>query len=477
MPYIDGKRRPSREPRQVMGMQDPKVRHRNFDEVALGFTEEQARAEADRCLQCKNPTCEQGCPVNVRIRDFIGGILDDDFCGGVAALRERNALPAVCGRVCTQETQCEAACVLSKKGTPVAIGGLERFLADWDRSREPGMRCKTVAAPRNGKRVAVIGSGPSGLACAGELSLLGYGVTVYESLHTAGGVLAYGIPEFRLPKSILQDEVEALRTARVEFKFDQVVGRITNAQELLDEQGFSAIFLGTGAGLPIFLGIPGENQNGVFSANEYLTRVNLMRAYDFPKTDTPVWRGNRVVVIGGGNVAMDSARTALRLGAAEVYLVYRRTEEEMPARIEERNHAKEEGVIFKELYAPLEVVGDQGWCTGLRVQRMRLGQPDASGRRSPMPIEGEESVIECDTVISAVGTRAHHLAGKISDVKMTDRGYVEADDDGRTSNPRIFAGGDIVTGAATVILAMGAGKKAAHAIDEYVKNRPTGAKV
>ena len=470
MPFVDGKYRPSREPRHHMETQDPKARIDNFREVALGFTPDEAVAEANRCLQCKNPTCEQGCPVNVRIKDFIRGIIDDDMCGAVAALRDKNALPAVCGRVCPQEKQCEASCVLAKKGDAVAIGGLERYVADWDRAQPAKVRCKIQPHPRNGKKVAVIGSGPSGLACAGELSFLGYEVIVFESLHTAGGVLAYGIPEFRLPKSILEDEVAQLRTARVDFKFNQVMGKIATAQELLEEQGFSAVYIGTGAGLPTFLGIPGENNNGVYSANEFLTRVNLMKAYEFPKADTPIWRGNRVAVVGGGNVAMDAARTALRLGAQDVYLVYRRTEAEMPARLEEVEHAKDEGIQIKELCSPIEIVGNDGWCKGLRVGKMRLGVPDESGRRRPIPVEGEEFVIECDTVISAVGTRANPLTPEISDIEMTDRGYIVADENGATSDPRIFAGGDIVTGAATVILAMGAGKKAAHAIDEYLSN-------
>lgn len=461
--------RPSREPRHSVPTQDGEARRHNFDEVALGFDDEQALAEANRCLQCRVPTCEQGCPVNVRIKDFIRGIIDQDLCEGVVALRDRNALPAVCGRVCPQETQCEAACILGKKNEPVNIGALERYLADWDRAKETELRCHIESAPQNGHKVAVVGSGPSGLACAGELNVLGYDVTVFESLHTAGGVLAYGIPEFRLPKSILADEVGALKDKGVKFAFNQVVGKITTAEELLEE-GFEAVFLGTGAGLPVFLGIPGENFNGVYSANEYLTRVNLMRAYAFPNASTPVWRGNRIVVVGGGNVAMDAARTAVRLGALEVSLVYRRTEEEMPARREEIEHAKEEGVIIRELNAPLEIVGDQGWCAGLRVGKMRLGEPDESGRRRPIPIESSEEIIACDTVISAVGTRANTLTHEAAQsVEMNKYGYLVADEDGRTNHPRIFAGGDIVTGAATVILAMGAGKRAAHSIDEMIK--------
>lgn len=468
MPFIDGKYRPSREGRHELPTRDAQERVHSFEEVALGFSPEEASAEANRCLQCKNPTCEQGCPVGVRIKDFIRGIIDDDLCAGVKALRDKNALPAVCGRVCPQEKQCEASCILAKRGEAVAIGSLERYLADYDRSLPREERCKTEPSARNGRKVAVVGSGPSGLACAGELSLRGYEVTVFESLHTAGGVLAYGIPEFRLPKAILHDEIETLKSARVNFAFDKVIGRIADAHDLLDEQGFEALFIGTGAGLPVFLGVPGENLNGVFSANEFLTRVNLMEAYEFPRKDTPVWHGSHVAVIGGGNVAMDAARTALRLGATEVSIVYRRTEHEMPARLEEVKHAKEEGVQIIELTAPLAVEGAEGWVSGLKVQTMELGEPDASGRRRPVAVEGSEHVLQCDTVISAVGTRANPLTPLISDVSLSERGYVVADEQGATEDPRIFAGGDIVTGAATVILAMGAGKRAAAAIDEYL---------
>lgn len=463
------RRRPSRAPRTKMRAQDPVVRRNNFDEVNLGFSDEEAKAEAERCLQCKNPTCEDGCPVNVRIKDFILGIIEEDLDRGVLALKDRNALPAVCGRVCPQENQCEKTCVLAKRGEAVAIGALERYLADYDHAKPVDSRVTVTPKPRNGHKVAVVGSGPSGLACAGELSLRGYDVTVFESLHEAGGVLAYGIPEFRLPKSILEEELKALKSARVEFKYNQVVGKIVTANELLDEQGFKAVFIGTGAGLPIFLNIVGENLNGVYSANEYLTRVNFMKAYEFPKTDTPVWRGNKICVIGGGNVAMDAARTAVRLGASEVSLVYRRTKEEMPARVEELHHAIEEGVVVHELSTPLEIEGDQGWATGIRVQKNELGEPDASGRRRPVPIEGEEFLIECDTVIIAVGTRSNPLTREAApEIKLNDWGFVETDEHGTTSDPRIFAGGDIVTGAATVILAMGAGKRAAAAIDRFI---------
>lgn len=465
------RRRPSREPRHAMPEQAAKVRAHNFDEVGLGYSDELAKAEAERCLQCKNPTCEQGCPVNVRIKDFIAGIITDDLPAGVAALKDRNALPAVCGRVCPQESQCEAACVLAKKGDPVAIGRLERYLADWDRALPAERRNRTKPHPKKGKKCAVVGSGPSGLACAGELSLLGYDVTVFEAFHTGGGVLAYGIPEFRLPKSILKDEIDSLVKAGVEFEYNSVVGKIITADELINEDGFDAVFLGTGAGLPTFLNVPGENHNGVYSANEFLTRVNLMKAYEFPKYDTPIWRGRRVAVIGGGNVAMDAARTALRLGADSVFLVYRRSQAEMPARLEEVHHALEEGVQIKELCAPLAIEGNQGWCTGLRVAQMELGEPDESGRRRPVAVPDAEFVIECDTVITAVGTRANPLVAEAAEsVELNKWGYIVADEDGRTSDPRIFAGGDIVTGAATVILAMGAGKRAAHAMDEYLSN-------
>ncbi len=462
------RRRPSREPRHAMPEQAPTRRARNFTEVALGYTPELARAEAERCLQCKNPSCEEGCPVGVHIREFIGAIIADDLPASIDWLKQRNALPAVCGRVCPQESQCEARCVLAKRGEPVAIGRLERFVADWDHSRPLGERHSTAPAPATGRKVAVIGSGPAGLACAGELAQRGHAVEVFESLHTVGGVLAYGIPEFRLPKAILANEAGALERAGVVFHYNEPVGKITDARELLDTYGFDAVFVGIGAGLPLFLEIPGENLNGVYSSNEFLTRVNFMHAADFPTYDTPVWRGHEVVVVGGGNVAMDAARTAVRMGAAQVTIVYRRTEAEMPARAEELHHAKEEGVAVKELCGPIAIEGNTGWVTGLRVQRMELGEPDASGRRRPVPLSGSEEVIACDTVIIAVGTKAHQQVAEIADVKLTDRGYLATDEDGRTSDPRIFAGGDIVTGAATVILAMGAGKKAAAAIAAYL---------
>ncbi|MCL2680065.1 MAG: NADPH-dependent glutamate synthase [Coriobacteriia bacterium] len=456
----------SREPRHAMAAQPAETRINNFDEVNLGYTFEQAIAEAQRCLQCKNAPCEAGCPVEVRIRDFIAAMIAGDLSLAVSLLKERNALPAVCGRVCPQETQCEAKCVLAKRGEPVAIGRLERFLADWDRFRPPHQRNTTTPHPCKNTRVAVVGSGPAGLACAGELSLRGYHVEVFEALHEPGGVLAYGIPEFRLPNFILADEIETLRKSRVTFHLNAPIGAIASCEELLAE-GFAAVFIGVGAGLPRFMNVPGENLNGVYSANEFLTRVNLMRAYEFPKWDTPIMRGRQVLVVGGGNVAMDAARTALRLGASQVILTYRRTQAEMPARDEEIEHAIQEGVQLVELASPLEVIGKDGWVTGIALQKMQLGHADASGRRRPIPQQGEEYVQNCDTVISAIGTLAHPHLREVADVAVCQQGYLIIDEDGRTSNPRIFAGGDIVTGAATVIEAMGAGKAAAIAIDKY----------
>lgn len=467
-----GRRRPSRAPRTPMPERDPAERAQDFEEVALGYTEEQALAEADRCLQCANPTCIDGCPVNIDIKSFIARILDRDYAGGVAVIKERNALPAVCGRVCPQEEQCEAACVLSRKGEPVAIGRLERFLGDYDLACDLEHRCRPEVGADTGFKVAVIGSGPAGLACAGELRRFGHAVTIFESLHAAGGVLTYGIPEFRLPKSIVQAEIEALEGMGVEIVTDAVVGATYTLEDLMGEQGYDAAFIGVGAGLPVFLGVPGENLNGVYSANEFLTRVNLMRAYEFPKADTPVWRGRKVAVVGGGNVAMDAARTAKRLGAEQVFLVYRRSEEEMPARREEVHHAREEGIEFKMLCSPQEILGRDGWVTGMVVTRMELGEPDESGRRAPVCVVGSEHTIDCDTVIVAVGTRANPLLTKATPgLEVSSRGYILTDADGATSLPGVFAGGDIVTGAATVILAMGAGKRAALAIDRYLAER------
>ena len=450
----------------------PQERRMSFDEVGYGYTAEMARAEAERCLQCKNPVCQQGCPVNIDIKSFIGAIIEGDLPRGVAVLKERNALPAVCGRVCPQEEQCEAACVLSKKGDPVAIGRLERFLGDTDLACEIDGRCVPAVAAPSGRRCAVVGSGPAGLACAGELAQLGHEVTIFESLHAPGGVLSYGIPEFRLPKDIVNAEIEMLSQIGVNIVTNTVVGQLVTVPELLAEEGFDAVFIGSGAGLPVFLGVPGENLNGVYSANEFLTRVNLMRAYEFPTSDTPVWRGRKVAVVGGGNVAMDAARTALRLGAEDVFLVYRRTEDEMPARREEVHHAREEGVEFKMLCSPVEVVGHDGWVTGITATRMELAEPDSSGRRAPVCVMDSEFTIDCDTVISAVGTRANPLLKQAAPgIELSSRGYIVTDDDGTTNLPGVFAGGDIVTGAATVILAMGAGKKAARAMDLWLRSR------
>lgn len=478
MPPVEGpapgapeRHRPSRAPRTPMPEREPAVRRDTFDEVAMGYSPDEAYAEAMRCLQCKNPTCEAGCPVNIRIKDFIRGIIDGDPRAGVEALKERNALPAVCGRVCPQEEQCEAACVLAKKGDPVAIGRLERYLGDYDLACELEHRCVPEIAPASGFRCAVVGSGPAGLACAGELARLGHEVTVFESLHAPGGVLTYGIPEFRLPASIVEAEVGLLEAMGVTIECDNVIGRIATVEDLMGDDGFDAVFIGSGAGLPAFLGIPGENLNGVYSANEFLTRVNLMGAYEFPlRADTPVWRGRKVAVVGGGNVAMDAARTAVRLGADEVFLVYRRTEEEMPARLEEVHHAKEEGVEFKLLCSPQEIRGRDGFVTGIVATRMELGDPDESGRRAPVCVMGSEFEIECDTVIVAAGTGANPLLRQAApDLELTRRGYIVTDEDGATSLAGVFAGGDIVTGAATVILAMGAGKKAAMAMDRWLR--------
>jgi glutamate synthase (NADPH/NADH) small chain len=441
----------------------------SFEEVGYGYSPEMALAEAERCLQCKNPVCQQGCPVNIDIKGFIGAIIEGDLPRGVSILKERNALPAVCGRVCPQEEQCEAVCVLSKKGEAVAIGRLERFLGDTDLACEIDGRCVPEVAAPSGFKCAVIGSGPAGLACAGELAQLGHDVTIFESLHAPGGVLSYGIPEFRLPAHIVNAEIDMLSQIGVDIVTNTVVGQLVTVPELLAEQGFSAVFVGSGAGLPVFLGVPGENLNGVYSANEFLTRVNLMGAYEFPTSDTPVWRGRKVAVVGGGNVAMDAARTALRLGADEVFLVYRRTEDEMPARREEVHHAREEGVEFKMLCSPAEVVGKDGWVTGITATRMELAEPDSSGRRAPVCVMDSEFTIDCDTVISAVGTRANPLLKQAAPgIELSSRGYIVTDEDGTTNLPGVFAGGDIVTGAATVILAMGAGKKAAVAMDRWL---------
>lgn len=438
----------------------------------MGYSADEALGEAMRCLQCKNPSCQSGCPVNVDIRSFIGAIIEGDLTRSAAVLKERNALPAVCGRVCPQEEQCEAACVLAKKGEAVAIGRLERFVGDTDLACEIEHRCIPEVAEPSGFRCAIVGSGPAGLACAGELARLGHDVTVLESLHATGGVLTYGIPEFRLPKAIVAAEIEVLSSIGVKIECNTVVGQLVTVPELMSDEGFDAVFVASGAGLPVFLGVPGENLNGVYSANEFLTRVNLMRAYEFPRSaDTPVVRGRKVAVVGGGNVAMDAARTALRLGAEEVFLVYRRTEDEMPARKEEVHHAKQEGVEFKMLCSPAEIVGHDGFVTGIVANRMELSEPDASGRRAPVCVMDSEFTIECDTVIVAVGTRPNPLLKAAAPgVELSTRGYVVTDENGATNVPGVYSGGDIVTGSATVILAMGAGKRAARAMDEWLRS-------
>ncbi len=459
--------------RVEMPRQDPEVRRRNFNEVALGFDMELARAEAERCLQCKKPFCIDGCPVEVRIPEFILKIQEGDMPGAVEILKGDNNLPAICGRVCPQETQCEEVCVLSKKYEPVAIGRLERFVADWDLAR--GMAIPEVPPP-TGKKVAVIGAGPAGLTCAADLARYGHAVTIFESLHKAGGVLIYGIPEFRLPKAVVKAEVDYVRQLGVDISLDSVIGKLFTIDELLGEQGYDAMFLGTGAGLPRFMGIPGENYNGVYSANEFLTRTNLMKAYLFPEYDTPIKVKGRAVVVGGGNVAMDSARCALRLGNEEVTIVYRRSRVEMPARAEEAENAEEEGIIFELLTNPVEIYGDDnGWVRGMSCIRMELGEPDESGRRRPVPIPGSEFDTEVDIVVMAIGTSPNPLVfTEAGGLERTRWGTVVADEEtGRTTKAGVWAGGDVVTGAATVISAMGAGKRAAADIDRFLRGEIT----
>ena len=451
-----------------MSEQDPEARIHNFEEVPLGYTPEQARSEAERCLQCKKPKCLKGCPVNVDIPGFIALVAEGKFAEAARKIKETNCLPAVCGRVCPQETQCEILCILGKKGEPGAVGRLERFVADYE--REHGLIELPEKAPPTGKRVAVVGSGPSGLAVAGDLILLGHEVTVFEAFHKAGGVLTYGIPEFRLPKQIVEQEVDYLRRLGVRIELNQVIGKSITVDELLDEAGFDAVFIGVGAGLPYFMGIPGENLGGVYSASEYLTRTNLMKAYAFPAYDTPVVQGHNVCVVGGGNVAMDSARTARRLGAENVTILYRRSREEMPARAEEIHHAEQEGIVFKLLSAPIEYTGDErGMVQRARCQQMELGEPDASGRRRPVPIPGAEFTIDTDLVIVAIGSGANPLLTKnTKGLGLNQRGYITTGEHGATTRPGVWAGGDIVTGSATVILAMGAGKIAAKDIHRYL---------
>ncbi len=464
------KKLPVKRPRAGMPAQDPKQRAHNFNEVALGYHEELAVGEAERCLQCKNPTCREGCPVEVKISEFVGKVRDRDFRGAYESLKDTNSLPAICGRVCPQETQCEVKCVLGKKGEPVAIGRLERYVADWAMSQ--GL-AKPKRAKPNGKKIAIVGSGPAGLTCAGDLAKRGYQVTIFEALHAPGGVLIYGIPEFRLPKAIVAEEIRGLEDLGVEVRCDVVVGRTITVDELFDD-GFDAVFLGTGAGLPMFMSIPGETLNGVYSANEFLTRTNLMKAYLFPDWDTPIKIGKKVAVIGSGNVAMDSVRCSLRLGADQAMIVYRRSEAEMPARKEELEHAKEEGVIFHTLCSPVRILGnDEGWVTGLECVRMELGEPDASGRRRPIPIKGSEFTLECDTVVMALGTTPNPLVSQTTTGLEVDKHgcLVTRDESGLTTRDLVWAGGDAVTGAATVILAMGAGKKAAAAIDTALRGK------
>ena len=456
--------------RVPMPRQDPKLRGRNFNEVALGYGLDQAKEEASRCIQCPKRNCVDGCPVGVDIPDFIKAIGEDNMPEAVRILKSKNSLPGICGRVCPQETQCESTCSLAKKGAPIAIGRLERFVADWERANMPKANAPSAPAP-SGKRVAVVGSGPAGLTTAADLAKLGHGVTIFEALHVAGGVLMYGIPEFRLPKEIVQAEVDYVASLGVKIELDSVVGKLVTIDELLNN-GYHAVFLGTGAGLPMFLNIPGENLNGVYSANEFLTRVNLMKAYLFPEYDTPVKIGNRVAVVGGGNVAMDSARCALRLGAEIVYIVYRRSEVEMPARREEVENAKEEGIQFKLLTNPKQFLGnEQNWVVGMECYEMELGEPDDSGRRRPVVKPGSEFVIDVDEVIVALGTTPNPLiASTTPGLETTKRGTVVANEaTGKTKKDKVWAGGDIVTGAATVISAMGAGKLAAADIDKFLR--------
>ena len=450
-----------------MPSQDPNVRNKNFQEVALGYTEEQAIDEAERCLNCKHHPCMEGCPVQISIPEFIQKIVEKDFEGAYQVINRSSSLPAVCGRVCPQERQCESKCVRGIKGETVAIGRLERFVADWHNQNVTEAPAKPEP---NGHKCAVIGCGPSGLACASDLAKKGYAVTIYEALHTPGGVLAYGIPEFRLPKAIVQKEVDGLKALGVDIETNVVIGKSITVDELFDEFGYEAVFIGSGAGLPRFMNIPGENLNGVYSANEFLTRINLMKAFK-DDSNTPIAHPKKAVIVGGGNVAMDAARSAKRLGA-DVTIVYRRSMEELPARKEEVEHAMEEGIVFKLLNNPIEVVGEDGHVTSVRCQEMELSEPDESGRRSPVPVEGKINEIEADCFIVSIGTSPNPLIKSTTDGLDTNkRGCIVADEAGATTRPGVFAGGDAVTGAATVILAMGAGKKAAAAMDEYIQSK------
>lgn len=450
--------------------QDAKKRAANFEEVCLGYNKEEAMEEANRCIGCKNAQCIKGCPVSINIPEFISHVKQGDIEGAYQVISESSALPAVCGRVCPQESQCEGKCIRGIKGEAISIGKLERFVADWARENEIKPE---GAKEKNGKKVAVIGSGPAGLTCAGDLAKMGYDVTIFEALHEAGGVLVYGIPEFRLPKqAVVAKEIENVRSLGVKIETNVVVGKSVTIDELIQDEGFEAVFIGSGAGLPKFMGIPGENANGVFSANEYLTRSNLMKAFD-ENSDTPIMRGKKVAVVGGGNVAMDAARTALRLGA-EVHIVYRRSEEELPARVEEVHHAKEEGIIFDLLTNPIAIVEDEkGWVTGMKCIKMELGEPDESGRRRPVEVAGSEFVMDVDTVIMSLGTSPNPLISSTTEGLEVNKWkcIVAAEENGQTSKEGVYAGGDAVTGSATVILAMGAGKAGAKGIDEYLRNK------
>jgi glutamate synthase (NADPH/NADH) small chain len=455
-----------------MPRQDPKVRAHNYNEVALGYTDAMVKEEASRCIQCPKRMCVSGCPVNVDIPEFIKAVREDNMVEAVRILKSKNALPAICGRVCPQETQCEQVCTLGKKNAPIAIGRIERYVADWDLGHKD-KRSPIELPPPTGKKVAVIGSGPAGLTAAADLAKFGHKVTMFEALHTAGGVLMYGIPEFRLPKKTVQAEVDYVKSLGVDIQLDSVMGKLATVDELL-EGGFDAIFLGTGAGLPMFMDIPGENLNGVYSANEFLTRTNLMKAYLFPEYDTPIKIGKNVAVIGGGNVAMDSARCALRLGADKVYIVYRRSRDEMPARHEEAENAEEEGIIFKLLTNPKQIIGDEkGWVKSMECYEMELGEPDSSGRRRPVTKEGSEFTMDVDVVVIALGTTPNPLVPSTTKgLDTTKRGTVVADEQsGKTVKDRVWAGGDVVTGAATVISAMGAGKRAAASINGFLTGK------
>lgn len=461
-----------RVPRQAMPEQQPEIRAKNFLEVPLGYSPETAKLEASRCIKCKKPSCVEGCPVNVDIPGFLALLAEGKFAAAARKIKKTNALPAVCGRVCPQESQCEERCILGKKFEPVAIGRCERFVADYERENDlvelPPIQTK------NGKKVAVAGAGPAGLTVAGDLILLGYEVTIFEAFHKPGGVLMYGIPEFRLPKAIVEKEVEYLCKLGVKIELNTIVGKTITVDELLGEEGFDAVFIGVGAGLPMFLGVPGEDLGGVFSANEYLTRTNLMKAYRFPEYDTPVVRGKKVAVVGGGNVAMDAARCAMRLGADDVKIVYRRSRAELPARAEEVHHAEEEGVKFLFLHNPLEFIGDKnGRVEAMKCSEMELGEPDASGRRRPVVIPDSEFTFETDCVIIATGSFANPILTKNTPgLDLNKWGYITANEQGRTTKERLWSGGDIVTGSATVILAMGAGRMAAKDIHEYLSQNP-----